>query len=105
MSDKASAGEGETKPSPEYLPLPALTDSIAYDLKIVVTEARVQLYEELNAVWARSFPLDLELRPGGRLLIRVEPAVFFAPLVTYAVRYYEANALLLWELKPRFQNY
>jgi hypothetical protein len=105
MSDKASAGEGQSNPAPEYLPLPTLPDSVAYDLTIAVTEARVQLYEELNAVWARSFPLDLKLRPGGRLLIRVEPGVFFGPLVTYAVRYYEAYARALLELKPRFSDY
>src|ERR1035437_5598518 len=105
MTDKASAGEGESKSSPEYLPLPTLPDSVAYDLTIAVTEARVKLYEELIAVWARCFPLDLELRPGGRLLIRVEPAEFFGPLVTYAVRYYDAYARALLELKPRFSDY
>ena len=102
MSDKASAGEGQSKLPAEYLPLP---DSVSYDLTIAVTEARVKLYEELHAVWARCFPDDVELQPGGRILIRVEASVFFAPLVDYGVRYYEAYARALLELKPRFSDY
>lgn len=105
MSNDASTPQEEQRVSPEYLPLPTLPATIEYDLAIVITDARVQLYDELNLIWASSFPEQIPTDRSGNLLVRTDPAKFFPPFIAYGVKYYDAYAHALLRLKPRSSDY
>jgi hypothetical protein len=105
MSDNASPPQEEKRVAPDQLPLPALPAAIDYDLAIAVTDARVQLYEELNRAWTICFPKEIPTDRSGNLLIRVDPTEFFPPFITYGVKYYDAYAHALLQLQPNYSDY
>jgi hypothetical protein len=105
MSDNASAPQEEKRIAPDQLPLPVLPESIAYDLAIVITDARIQLYDELNRAWTSCFPEKIPTDGSGNLLVRVSPTKFFPPFVAFGVRYYDAYARAILRLQPNFSDY
>ena len=105
MSNEASTPQEEQRISPEYLPLPTLPATIEYDLAIVITDARVQLYDELSLIWASSFPEQIPTDTSGNLVVRADPTKFFPPFIAYGVKYYDAYAVALLQLRPSFSDY
>src|ERR1700730_13231909 len=100
MSDNPSPPQEEKKIAPDQLPLPSLPGPIECDLTIAVTDARVQLCDELNLVWNSCFPAKMPTDSSGNLLVRVDPTKFFPPFITYGVKYYDAYAHALLQLEP-----